>query len=96
VVYTLFDEKEKAHDALNRILRTGTEDGLVLYNCAATYALLGDETMSLDCLRRALDGGYKNVREWIENDPDFAEIRKAAAFQQLLSEFDLQHERRDR
>jgi len=96
VVYTLFDEKEKARDALNRILRTGTEDGLVLYNCASTYALLGDETMSLDCLRRALDGGYKNVREWIENDPDFVEICKAAAFRDLLSEFDLQHERRDR
>ena len=95
VVYTLFGEKEKAYDALNRILRTGTEDGLVLYNCAATYALLGDPSMSLDCLRRALSGGYKNVREWIENDPDFDEIRKAEAFRDLLSEFDLQHEHRD-
>jgi len=95
VIYTLFDEKEKAYDALSRILRTGTEDGLVLYNCAATYALLGDQSMSLDCLRKALSGGYKNVREWIENDPDFNEIRNTEAFRDLLSEFDLQHEHRD-
>ena len=96
VVYTLFDEKEKARDTLNRVLATGTEDGLALYNCAATYALLGDEEMCLDCLKRALAGGYKNVREWIESDPDFAGIRKSPAFREVLFDFDIQHQRQGR
>jgi TolB-like protein/Flp pilus assembly protein TadD len=90
-IYTLFGETERARDTLDRILRTGTEDGLVLYNCAATYALLGDADDSLSCLRKALSGGYQNVREWIEGDPDFAAIRDTAAFRGLLSEFDLRH-----
>jgi adenylate cyclase len=90
-IYTLFGERERAKDTLERILRTGTEDGLVLYNCAATYALLEDPGNSLSCLRRALSGGYQNVREWIESDPDFAGIRETPAFRALLSEFDLRH-----
>ncbi len=92
VVYMLFDESEKAHDALDRVLRTGIEDGLVLYNCAATYALLGDQTRCVDCLRRALSGGYKNVRSWIDTDPDFDLVRETAGFENLLSEFDLRHQ----
>jgi TolB-like protein len=90
-IYTLFGDTERARETLDRILRTGTEDGLVLYNCAATYALLGDSDNSLSCLHKALSGGYQNVREWIEQDPDFAGIRDSAAFRALLSEFDLRH-----
>lgn len=90
-IYTLFGDDERARGTLDRILRTGTEDGLVLYNCAATYALLGDPDNSLSCLRKALSGGYQNVREWIEGDPDFTDIRETAAFRALLSEFDVRH-----
>lgn len=91
VVYTLFDEKQKAREALDRVLRTETSDGLVLYNCAATYALLGDHDASLGCLRKALGGGYKNVRDWIETDPDFDAMRGVGGFRDLLSEFDRLH-----
>ena len=90
-IYALFGDKDRARDTLDRILRTGTEDGLVLYNCAATYALLADPENSLSCLRKALSAGYKNVREWIESDPDFDEIRETDGFRDLLSEFDLRH-----
>ncbi|MBP2681438.1 MAG: serine/threonine protein kinase with repeat [Candidatus Krumholzibacteriota bacterium] len=90
-IYTLFGEADRARDTLDRILRTGTEDGLVLYNCAATYALLRDPENSFACLRKALSAGYQNVREWIEGDPDFANIRETETFRALLSEFDLRH-----
>jgi adenylate cyclase len=90
-IYTLFGDTKRARDTLDRILRTGTEDGLVLYNCAATYALLGDPDNSLSCLRKALSGGYQNVRVWLEGDPDFTGIRETDAFRALLSEFDLRH-----
>jgi adenylate cyclase len=91
VIYTLTGEQQKARDTLERILRTETRDGLVLYNCAATYALLGDREGSLECLRKALGEGYKNVRDWIGTDPDFDSIRGAEEFQKLLQEFDGLH-----
>lgn len=93
VIYTLFDEKDKARETLRRILDTGTEDGLVLYNCAATYALLGDESECLGCLRKALAGGYKNVRDWIETDPDFDRVRGLSGYGRLLREFDERFEK---
>jgi TolB-like protein/lipopolysaccharide biosynthesis regulator YciM len=91
VIYTLSGEKQKARDTLERILKTGTSDGLVLYNCAATYALLGDHAESLECLRKALGEGYKNVRDWIESDPDFDSLRGAEGFRDVLTEFDGLH-----
>jgi TolB-like protein/Flp pilus assembly protein TadD len=91
VMYTLFGENDKARATLDRILASGTADGLVLYNCASTYALLGEEARSLECLRKALSGGYKNVREWIDSDPDFDIVRDSDGFRDVLSEFDRLH-----
>jgi tetratricopeptide (TPR) repeat protein len=91
VIYTLFGDRDKAYDALGRILESDPQDGLVLYNCAATYALLDDAEKSLECLRKALDRGYKNIRDWLEGDPDFDDIRTTAEFKDLLAEFDSQH-----
>ncbi len=91
VIYTLFGDREKAYDALGRILDLNPKDGLVLYNCAATYALLGDENKACECLGKTLSSGYKNVREWIEGDPDFDGIRESETFRKLLTEFDLQY-----
>lgn len=88
VIYTLFGEREKAYAALTRIMESKPDDGLVLYNCAATYALLGDAEQSLRCLRLALEGGFRNVREWLGTDPDFDALRDLDEFKQLLDEFD--------
>ncbi|UCG52582.1 MAG: tetratricopeptide repeat protein [Candidatus Latescibacterota bacterium] len=91
VIYTLFGDRQKAYDAVNRILDKDPDDGLVLYNCAATFALLNDNDRSLECLRRALGSGYKNIREWINSDPDFDDLRDTEEFRTLLSKFDLLH-----
>ena len=85
VIYTLFGEHDKARASLSRILAGSPDDGLVLYNCASTYALLGDKSEALRCLRLALDGGFRNIREWIKADPDFDEFRKTEEFQVLLA-----------
>jgi adenylate cyclase len=87
-IYTLLGEGEKARNALERILKWHPDDGTVLYNCACTYALLGDHEQAILCLRTALDHGYRNVREWVKTDPDFAELRQTEAFRQLLVKFD--------
>ncbi|UCH84939.1 MAG: tetratricopeptide repeat protein [Candidatus Latescibacterota bacterium] len=89
VIYTLFGDRDKAYNAVSRILVNDPDDGLVLYNCAATFALLDDVPMALECLRKALASGYKNIREWINSDPDFDDLRKTQEFKDLLKEFDL-------
>jgi adenylate cyclase len=89
VIYTLFGDRDKAYDAVSRILVNDPDDGLVLYNCAATFALLDDNPMALECLRKALASGYKNIREWINSDPDFDDLRTTQEFKNLLGEFDL-------
>jgi TolB-like protein len=87
VIYTLFGERDKAYGALARILESSPDDGLVLYNCASTYALLEDKGHALSCLRMALESGFKNIREWVKNDPDFDELRETEEFKALLAEY---------
>jgi serine/threonine protein kinase/Flp pilus assembly protein TadD len=88
VIYTLFNEREKAYAALTRILEDQPDDGMVLYNCASTYALLNDKQQSLRCLRTALEHGFRNVLEWIKTDPDFDTIRSSDEFKSLIGEYE--------
>lgn len=82
-----FGEKEKAYSAIKRVLDIDPTDGLARYNCACTYAVLGDKEEALRCLKGALESGYKNVREWVKSDPDFASVREDPEFKTLLAEF---------
>lgn len=89
VMYVLFGEKKKARESLKQIMAGQPDDGLVLYNCASTYALLGDEEGALRALRVALENGFKNIGEWVRCAPDFAHLRKKKMFRLLLNEFNL-------
>jgi adenylate cyclase len=80
-------EKEKARVAIDQVLRIDPTDGLAQYNCACTYAVLGDRGNALACLRKALEGGYKNVREWVKSDPDLVFFHEDPDFRVLLAEF---------
>ena len=84
--YAHFGEKEKAYRLLGRVLEIDPGDGLVLYNCACTYAVLGDEKEALTCLKKAIDSGYKNVREWVKSDPDFESLRENPEFKTLIAQ----------
>lgn len=54
------------------------------YVLAGLYAKNGDNTRSLEYLKRALEEGYKNVQD-VYKDPEFATLRNDARFTQLMA-----------
>ncbi len=59
------------------------EEAAVLYNVSCAYALFGETDKSIDCLEKAFGLGFGH-KEWIENDPDFASVRRNPRFQALM------------
>jgi tetratricopeptide (TPR) repeat protein len=53
------------------------------YVVAKLYAKMGDSERSLQFLRKALEDGYKGVKD-VYTDPEFAELRKDARFAELM------------
>jgi len=72
---------------MKKVLQVDPDDGLSQYNCACTYAVLGEREKALACLRKALEGGYKNIREWVKSDLDLASLHEDPDFKALLAEF---------
>lgn len=84
--YVHVGKREKAYDALKKVLELAPHDGLAQYNCACTYAVLGERKQALECLRNAIRAGYKNVVEWVKNDPDLESLHHDPEYEALISE----------
>ena len=54
------------------------------YVIAGLYAKMGNNTRSLECLRRSLEEGYKGIQD-VYKDPEFASLRKDARFAELMA-----------
>jgi tetratricopeptide (TPR) repeat protein len=74
----------KAREWNRRALAADPEDSGMLYNVACVYAQLGEKDEALECLERAVNTGF-GLKEWLENDPDFAAIRGDPRFQAILA-----------
>lgn len=55
------------------------------YVVAKLYAKMGDRDHSLQFLRKAMEDGYKNMKD-AYTDPEFAELRKDARFADLMKD----------
>lgn len=55
------------------------------YVLAKLYAKMGDPDHSLEYLRKAMEDGYKKVKD-VYTDPEFANLRKDARFEELMKE----------
>ena len=75
---------EAARRSLEAALRLQPDDFGTLYNAACTYTHLGDRERALELLGRAVatGGGF---REWIEHDPDLADLRGLPRFREILA-----------
>jgi len=80
----LGDEISTLND-VRRVLEIAPNDGLVLYNCACSYALLGKKEEAFELLMKTIKIGYKNIIEWVENDPDFEVFRDDPKFKEILA-----------
>ncbi len=54
------------------------------YVLAKLYAKNGSTDRSLECLRRAMEGGYKDINE-VYKDEEFTQLRKDPRFSQLMA-----------
>lgn len=54
------------------------------YVLAKLYAKNGSNERSLECLRRAMENGYKNIDE-VYKDAEFSQLRKDPRFTQLMA-----------
>jgi serine/threonine protein kinase/Tfp pilus assembly protein PilF len=84
--YARFGSREEALATVRRVFELEPNDGLAVYNCACTYALLGDKQATLILLRRAFDNGFKAVAHWAKTDSAFEALRPEPDFQQLVAE----------
>ncbi|HSR16520.1 MAG TPA: tetratricopeptide repeat protein, partial [Ignavibacteriaceae bacterium] len=86
-VYASNGDKEKAIQAIKKIIEIDPEDGLAVYNCACNYARMGMKEEALQYLQQAFKSGYKNVRDWVYSDPDFDSIREDPEFKRIVNVF---------
>jgi serine/threonine protein kinase/Tfp pilus assembly protein PilF len=84
--YARFGSREEAIATLKRVLELERNDGLVVYNCACAYSLLGEKGPTKILLRRAYDSGFKTVAHWARMDSAFESMREDEKFHQFLSE----------
>ena len=66
------------------------DDPLVWYNLACSYSLLNRVDEALECLRRAFDLGYTDMK-FLTKDPDLANLRRTPKFRQFVSSLLSQH-----
>ena len=87
LTYAVIGERNKALEAVKRIVDIQPDDGIALYNCGATYAWLGKKDEALSYLNAACEKGFMNVIHWFKNDPYIESIRDDPKFQEMLSKY---------
>jgi non-specific serine/threonine protein kinase len=81
-----FGDGARAFAMLQRIIEIDSTDGLLQYNCACSYAMMGKKTEALACLKNAFASGYKNVSEWVKMDPDLISLHDDPEYHALIKE----------
>ena len=76
-------ERKEAFEWIHRAFELYPDDAGTLFNAACLYAKDGNKDRALSLLERAFARGYGN-KEWIENDPDYDNLRDEPRFKALL------------
>jgi tetratricopeptide (TPR) repeat protein len=87
LTYAILGEKNKAFEALKRLIDIQSDDAIALYNCGATYACLGKKDEAFYYLNAACEKGFMNLIHWFQKDPFIESIRDDSKFQELLSKY---------
>lgn len=83
--YLYLGQKDKALELLNKMLENNSKGNY--YEAACVYSLMGDKANALDCLRKALEGGYYRFAH-IKRDKDLDLIHNTPEFNALIKEFE--------
>jgi non-specific serine/threonine protein kinase len=82
--YAHLDRAEDAMREAQLAMALRPNDGLVLYNVACLFGLLGKKPETLDALRKAWEAGWKDGT-WARRDPDLAILHGDPEFEKLYS-----------
>jgi TolB-like protein/Flp pilus assembly protein TadD len=77
-------QRERSLQWAERALAVDPEESSILYNVACNYALNKEPEKAIDCLEKAVRNGFGH-KAWIENDPDFQDLRTHQRYQALLA-----------
>ncbi|MHC4953289.1 MAG: protein kinase domain-containing protein [Planctomycetota bacterium] len=80
-------ERARSLDWAKRALRIDSEEPTTLYNIGCLYAEHGRNEDAIDCLEKAVEGGFRQ-RAWFENDNTLDTLRPNPRFQALMQELD--------
>ena len=78
-------DTERGLEWADRALALDPEDPMLLYNIACIKAMAGAGDAALDCLERAVAGGFR-YRGWLEHDSNLDSIRSHPRFQALMEQ----------
>ncbi|MBW3565408.1 MAG: protein kinase [Acidobacteria bacterium] len=76
-------EPDKAAEWIGRALAIDSDEPVIQYNAACTYAGLGKVEEAMQCLEKATSMGFVS-KEWMINDSDLDPLRDDPRFQKLL------------
>ncbi len=76
-------DRQGALDWAERALAAESDDPVILYAAAGSFAVLGLTDRAVETLARAIERGFAN-RQWIEKDPDLDSVRDDARFQAIM------------
>ena len=82
-VYTKNGLYEKGLQIDKRLAKLKTEDPIVHYNLACSFALVGEKDEAIVALKKAIEFGYTDF-EHLKQDQDFKALRDDPRFQSLL------------
>lgn len=77
------EQKEKAFEWMEKVLKLYPDDAGVLINAACFMAKTGRKKDALNYLENVFGKGF-GKRDWIEHDPDYDSLRDEPRFQALL------------
>ncbi len=76
-------QRDKAFAAVEMVLDSAADDGLLLYNVACFYSLAGEVDLAIDAMEKSVAAGKTDV-EWLRQDSDLDNIRDDPRFQELV------------
>jgi tetratricopeptide (TPR) repeat protein len=67
----------------SKAIELSPDDPLMLYNASCFYATLGDKSLAVETLKRAIAAGYE-FYDWIKRDTDLEPIRGEPGYIELM------------
>jgi len=82
--YTAHDDFSKGLDIDKRIVHMRPQDPIAFYNLACSFSLLEQVDSALKALRRAIDIGYDELDDMMQ-DPHLENVRRDRRFQLIIN-----------